>query len=138
MWLDRLWRIALLNLALHSLASLVAIALKLPYAVGGVGDPNTVAEDFLVHGTALSAPLVTLIILVILILGVRRVGVWGMLAHILLILLGVVFTVAGFMEPITLRILQNPPLTAQGIGIVLLALDLLYPLIDPRIRYRKG
>lgn len=45
---------------------------KLPYEFGGIGDPNNVAQDFVRGGgTALSAPLVPLLVLAVFIIRER-------------------------------------------------------------------
>jgi peptide/nickel transport system permease protein len=62
------------------------------------------------------------------------------------VLVEVIFAYPGVGQLLFRAISGNDYFLIQGIvlfiilsiGVVLLALDLLYPLIDPRIRFRKG
>ena len=62
------------------------------------------------------------------------------------VLVEVIFGYPGVGNLLFMAIANNDYFVIQGIslfiilsiGIVLLALDLVYPLIDPRIRYRRG
>ncbi|MBI1880634.1 MAG: hypothetical protein HYR94_20860 [Chloroflexi bacterium] len=119
----RLILIAVLNLILQSIGAAIAIAQKLPYEFGGTGDPNNVAQDFVRGGgTALSAPLVPLLVLVVFIVLSLRQDWWGTLAVGGITLLAMLFTVAGWREPILLRTLQSSTLGLFEAIIIVLGL----------------
>jgi hypothetical protein len=100
--------VAVVFFALQAIGTIVATLNKLPYEVGGQGDPDTVARDFLIGGgTALSGPLPVLILLAFLIWLGRRHSGWGMVGLIGTVLLGVVAGVFGAQEPIAARMLQE-------------------------------
>jgi len=68
----RLVVFAILLLALEVVAIPVAIIFRLAYQFGGRGDPSKVGSDFVFSGTAISAPVVPILLgLVLLILLVR-------------------------------------------------------------------
>jgi len=129
MWSKRLRLVALFLLGVMVVSTIVAIINKLPYEVGGTGDPNTVAADFITRGTAISPPLLILLVLLLCAgLTLRRdwiatVGVVG------IILIGVLALVAGLQEPIVWRTLQAPAFGLFEIGILVLeSLSLLLAL----------
>ena len=93
---------AIALLAWSLLATVVAIVEKLPYEFGGRGDPDTVAGDSITSGTALSAPLTALGVLVLATAlaaaSNRRMRTTG---RLLFAFLAVVFTIAGLGEDFT-------------------------------------
>ena len=94
-------------LLIYSMISTVfAILNKLPYEFGGTGSPDTVAADSLTHGTAISPPITVLILLAVLAILTSRRGWIGTVAIIGVILLAILFLVAGLGEPIIWRTLQ--------------------------------
>jgi hypothetical protein len=105
---NRLVYAAVLSLVLQGVGAAFAIAHRLPYEFGGLGDPNNVATDFIGGGgTALSAPLIPLLIFAGLIrLSLRR-DRWGTLAVLAMVPVSALFTVAGSQEPILWRTLQS-------------------------------
>ncbi len=126
----RLVTVAVLNLILQFIGAFLSIAKKLPYEFGGTGDPNHVAQDF-VHGggTALSAPLIPLLILAVFLIITFRRDRWGTIAIGGIILLSILFAVAGSQEPILWRTLQSSPFGAfetlvVGLGITGILLSL--------------
>ena len=108
MQIKRLVMVAVLNLILQFIGAFISIAWKLPYEFGGRGDPNNVAQDFL-HGggTALSAPLIPLLILSVFLMLASRRDWWGMLAIGGIVLSSMLFIVAGLQEPILWRTLRS-------------------------------
>jgi hypothetical protein len=93
--------------ALQIIGTVIAIAYKMPYEVGGQGGPNNVARDFLTGGgTALSGPLAVLVLLAVLIGLGHRQGRLGNLALVGTVFLGALATVFGAQEPIAMRMLQ--------------------------------
>jgi hypothetical protein len=141
----RLVSVAGLNLILQFIGAAISIAKKLPYEFGGAGDPNQVAQDFVRGGgTALSSPLIPLLVLaVFIVLALRRDG-WGTLAVGGITLLAVVFTVAGSQEPILWRTLRASPfgvletivVALGGVGILLSLLMLVFGVLELRERVR--
>lgn len=93
------------------IGTISAIANRLPFENStGHGDPNTVLKDFMTGGgTALSAPLIVLVILAVLIGLGRLQNRWGTLALIVTIVLGAIMTVFGLQEPLLGRMLQTSP-----------------------------
>jgi hypothetical protein len=72
--------VIVLNLILQFIGALISIAWKLPYEFGGTGDPDNVTQDFLTGGgTALSAPLVPLLIVAVFLILAARRDEWGRL-----------------------------------------------------------
>lgn len=64
-----------------------ALAFGWPAQVGGPGDPDDVAGDLIIRGTAASPPLFLMFVLAVFAFLVRRPGRWGTLAALRLCLL---------------------------------------------------
>ena len=62
----RLWWFTLVLLALNVIATVVAVALNLPAQFGGVG--TDAGDEFLSRGTAISAPLLPVVLMVLIVL----------------------------------------------------------------------
>jgi hypothetical protein len=119
----RLFTTAVMNLILQLIGAFVSIAWKLPYEFGGTGDPDQVMHDFMRGGgTALSAPLIPLLLLIVLVVLADRRDLWGMLAMGGIVLLAILFAVAGSQEPILWRTLRSP--SFGGFDVIVLALGL--------------
>jgi hypothetical protein len=80
------------------LGTALGVVASLPYQFGGVGDPARVAEDFVAKGTAVSPPLVALVILVVAMVIAAQRGLVGRLGSGALALLALVFLVATIGE----------------------------------------
>ena len=80
------------------LGTAVAVVAGWPAQLGGAGDPDRVAAEFLTRGTALSAPLGPLLVLALAVLLASRRGRAGGVGTGLLVLLGVAFVVGGLGE----------------------------------------
>jgi hypothetical protein len=117
--MPRLFVVALAFGAFTLVATGVGIARRLPYQFGGSGDPDSVAADALLRGTGVSAPLVVVIILLAWVAGRR--GWIGIVAAVVVALLGIVGIIAGLMEPAqrTLDPLVTP-IAVLGIGLAIL------------------
>jgi hypothetical protein len=87
-------KLALALLAFAVVGTAIGVVARLPYQFGGVGDAARVSEDFLSKGTAVSPPIVALVILVLGIVVALRPGLMGRLGSGLLALLAGVFFVA--------------------------------------------
>ena len=83
----------------------VGISRSLPHEVGGIGDRTTVAADVWAHGSAVSPPLVLLVVVGLLAAIATRPGRGGARAASWLAVLASVGIVAGAMEPAQQRIL---------------------------------
>jgi len=129
MWSKRLRLVVLLVLGVMGVSTVFAIINKLPYEVGGTGDPNTVAADFITRGTAISPPLFILLVLLLCAGLTLRRGWVGTVGVVGIILLGILALVAGLQEPIVWRTLQAPVFGVFEIGILVLeSLSLLLAL----------
>lgn len=72
----------------------------LPYTFGGVGSRSTIAADLWAHGTAISPPLVALVVLGLLAAIAMRPTLGGQRASAWLSVLAVVLVAAGLAEPV--------------------------------------
>lgn len=79
-------------------AALVSILAGWPAQFGGAGDPQRVGAEFLTRGTAIAPPLVPLLILGGAAFLVRKGRRWRTIGAVVLLLLGVVFVIAGLGE----------------------------------------
>jgi hypothetical protein len=113
------------------IATAVGIAQRLPYQFGGAGDPDSVTQDALVHGTGISAPLIFVTVIILLAYIATRSRRASIPAAALVGLLSVVGIAAGLMEP-ALRALDPliTPVAVLGlaIAVLLLATALRVPL----------
>jgi hypothetical protein len=112
------------------LATIWAVAYRLPYEFGGHGAPDQVLRDFWSRGTALSAPAPLLAVLGLLSLLARRQGPLGTSATAILLVVMCIALVAGALEPAVYQALRGgfPPLERAGI-FALTVLDLIVALL---------
>jgi hypothetical protein len=95
----RFTTVPLPTLVLSTVGAVVAIADRLPAEFGGPGDPNNVAGEFLSRGTALSPPLVPMVLQVVFtVLATARRRWWGTLGVAGLTLLGLLYLIGGLGE----------------------------------------
>ena len=122
-----LMRVCLLSAALLLAATVVSVVAGWPAQFGGAGHPDAVATEFLTRGTALSPPLLPLVLFVAMALLSPRRGVTGVTATVVLMLLGVVFVIGGVGEAAAPATPYVPAvaLTASGSAAVLLGLAVL-------------
>ena len=116
------------------LATVWAVAYRLPYQFGGHGAPEHVFRDFWSHGTALSAPAPVLVVVGILAVLARGRNRARTVATALLILLMVLALITGILEPAVRQAVRGgfPLLERTGIlilTIVGLALALLVMVV---------
>src|SRR5262245_58139777 len=105
---SRVVTVTVLNLILQFIGALISIAWKLPYEFGGTGNPDNVMQDFIRGGgTALSAPLIPLLFVVMFLILASRRDAWGTLATGCIVLCSLLFIVAGVQEPILWRTLRS-------------------------------
>lgn len=79
--LAQLRRFTLVLLALNVLATVVAVAANLPAQFGGVG--TDAGEEFLTRGTAISAPLLPVVLMLLVVLLASRRDRWSWVAVVL-------------------------------------------------------
>jgi hypothetical protein len=91
-------KLAAALVAFAVIGTAIGVVASLPYQFGGIGDPARVSEDFVGKGTAVSPPLVALVILVIGGAIAAQRGLVGRVGSGLLALLAAVFLVATIGE----------------------------------------
>lgn len=106
MRVSKLVAIAAIALALQIVATLAAIAINLPTQFDRKG--IDAAQEWVARGTAISPPLVPMIIFAISILLALRRSRWGTAGVVLICLLGVVFIIGALGEALA------PPTPAVG------------------------
>lgn len=94
----RVWSLCILLLALMVVGTVVAIVAQWPAQFGGRGDPNDVPSEFLTRGTALSPPLVPLILFAVGTALLVRRDSWAVVGMVLNILLSVAFIIGSVGE----------------------------------------
>lgn len=90
-----------------ALADVYSIAHHLPYAFGGHGNPDRVAQEWTANGTALGPPLMPLVVLVLFTPLAMARRWWGGVAELLLILVALAVLVGTLGEP-TMRTVFEP------------------------------
>ena len=117
----------ILYIAMALLAGLVAIAENLPAEFAGTHIALPVTQSFLYGmGTALSPPLFTLVIQLVLLLLTPRHDRWGSFAVLGLAFIGLMTFIGALGEPIN-RVIFNP-VTFEPVKAVLMAGMILLPL----------
>jgi hypothetical protein len=109
------------------LAGLVAIVENLPAEFGGSSTGLPVTQDFLYGmGTALSPPLYTVIIQIVLLIVALRKDLWGTIGVLGLALIGLLTFIGALSEPINRKIFN--PATFDPLKALLVAAMILLPL----------
>lgn len=85
----RLLAVSTVAFAVWTVGAALALAFGWPAQLGGPGDPNDVAGDLVIRGTAASPPLFLMLVLAVFAALVPRPGRWGTLAAVRLCLLAV-------------------------------------------------
>ena len=117
----------ILYMLLALLAGLVAISENLPAEFGGSSTGLSVRQDFLYGmGTAISPPLYTVIIQLVLLMLAPRKDRWGMLGVLGLALIGLFTFIGVLSEPINRRIFG--PATFDPLKALLVAAMIFLPL----------
>ena len=86
----------LVLLALNVLATVIAVAANLPAQFGGVG--TDAGEEFLTRGTAISAPLLPVVLMLLVVLLASRRDRWGWVAVGLAYVTAIVVGIGGVGE----------------------------------------
>lgn len=92
----RLRQLTLVLLALNVLATIIAVAVNLPAQFGGRG--TDAGEEFLTRGTAISAPLVPVVLMVLIVVLATRRDRWSWVAVALAYLTAVMVGTGGVGE----------------------------------------
>lgn len=92
----RLRRFTLVLLVLNVLATIIAVAVNLPAQFGGVG--TDAGEEFLTSGTAISAPLLPVVLMLLVVLLAPRRDRWGWVGVALAYLTAVMVGMGGIGE----------------------------------------
>ena len=109
----------------NGLGAAVSIQRRLTADFGGFLNGQDVIRDFIgINGTALSAPLIFLLLQAICILLTRRSARGGMTGVTGLTVLGAIYTLAQLGEPITLRMIR--PSTFDPLEALILAANILF------------
>ena len=111
----------LILLALNVLATVIAVAANLPAQFGGVG--TDAGEEFLTRGTAISAPLLPVALMLVVVLLASRRDRWGWVAVALAYVLAVLVGIGGVGEMVAEPTADASAavLTASGIGWLIVA-----------------
>jgi hypothetical protein len=86
-------KLAVALIAYAIVGTVIGVAARLPYQFGGVGDPARVTEDFVARGTAVSPPVVALVVLVLAMIIAAQRGLVGRIGSALLAVLTAIFLV---------------------------------------------
>ena len=92
----RLARFTLVLLVLNVLATIIAVAVNLPAQFGGVG--TDAGAEFLTRGTAISAPLLPVVLMVLVVLMAPRRDRWSWVGIALAYLTAVMVGIGGIGE----------------------------------------
>jgi hypothetical protein len=113
---ERLFLFAAMVLALNLIATVVAIAVNWPSQFGQVG--TDAAEEFLLAGTAISAPLLPVVLLVVVVLLARRPDALGWVAIVAAYLTALVVFIGAMGELVAEPTADTPKsvLTAAGVA----------------------
>jgi hypothetical protein len=114
--------------AFHIVTTAICVALRWPAQFGGAGDPDNVAMEMWLRGTAIGAPVVLTIILAVATLAAARPGRVGTAGTIVIVLISLLIIVGGSGEAFGVPSPDVPTavLIFSGVMNVLLSLATLY------------
>jgi hypothetical protein len=115
-------------IAFHIVTTVICVALRWPAQFGGAGDPDNVAAEMWLRGTAIGAPVVLTIVLALATLAATRPGRVGTGGTIAIVLLSLLIIVGGSGETFGIPSPDVPTavLIFSGVANVLLSLATLY------------
>jgi hypothetical protein len=122
----RLVSVSALIFVVWVVGTVVSIVAGWPAQIGGPGNPNDVAGEYLSRGTVLSPPLFLMVALIVFILLVPNHRWWGMLGVVGLCLLAVVTLIGSLGEAFA-------PTTPDVPRAVLVASGVLGVVLDPAL-----
>jgi len=134
----RLRRFTLAVLALNLLATVIAVAVNLPAQFGGVG--TDASKEFLTRGTAISAPLLPVVMMLLVVLLASRRDRWSWVGIVLTLLMAVMVGVGGLGEMAAEPTGDTPEavLTASGIAWLIVAAVFLALATTAAVRSRTS
>jgi hypothetical protein len=120
-----------LNVAIivfHIVTTAICVALRWPAQFGGAGDPDNVAAEMWLRGTAIGAPVVLTIVLAAATLAAARPGRVGTVGTILIVVISLLIIVGGSGETFGAPSPDVPTavLIFSGVANVLLSLATLF------------
>jgi hypothetical protein len=115
-------------IAFHLATTVICVALRWPAQFGGAGDPDNVAAEMWLRGTAIGAPVVLTIVLALATLAAARPGRVGSAGTIVIVLLSLLIIVGGSGETFGIPSPDVPTavLIFSGVANVVLSLATLY------------
>jgi hypothetical protein len=114
--------------AFHVVTTVICVAMRWPAQFGGAGDPDNVAAEMWLRGTAIGAPVVLTIVLAAATLAAAKPGWVGTAGTILIVLISLLIIVGGSGEAFGAPSPDVPTtvLIFSGVVNVLLSLATLY------------
>jgi hypothetical protein len=124
-------------IAFHIATTVICVALRWPAQFGGAGDPDNVAGEMWLRGTAIGAPVVLTIVLALATLAAAKAGRVGSAGTIAIVLMSLLIIVGGSGEAFGIPSPDVPTavLIFSGVVNVVLSLATLY-LAFPLLRGR--
>ncbi|MEH1124074.1 hypothetical protein [Micromonospora sp. CPCC 206061] len=115
-------------IAFHITTTVICVALRWPAQFGGAGDPDDVAGEMWLRGTAIGAPVVLTIVLALATVAASRPGRIGSAGTIAIVLISLLIIVGGSGEAFGIPSPDVPTavLIFSGVGNVVLSLATLY------------
>ncbi|WP_162907291.1 hypothetical protein [Allorhizocola rhizosphaerae] len=136
-------RLVQLNIAVivfHIVTTVLCVAMRWPAQFGGAGDPDNVASEMWVRGTAIGAPAVLTIVLALATLAVSRPGRVGGVGAVVIVLVSLLIIVGGSGEAFGAPSPDVPTavLILSGVVNVLLSLITLYRVYQLTREFSEG
>jgi hypothetical protein len=115
-------------IAFHIATTVICVASRWPAQFGGAGDPDNVAGEMWLRGTAIGAPVVMTIVLALATLAAARPGRVGTAGTIVIVLVSLLIIVGGSGEAFGIPSPDVPTavLLFSGVANVVLSLVTLY------------
>jgi hypothetical protein len=114
--------------AFHIVTTVICVALRWPAQFGGAGDPDNVAAEMWLRGTAIGAPVVLTIVLTLATLAAAKPGRIGTAGTTVIVLMSLLIIIGGSGEAFGAPSPDVPTavLIFSGVANVLLSLATLY------------
>jgi hypothetical protein len=114
--------------AFHIVTTVICVALRWPAQFGGAGDPDNVAAEMWLRGTAIGAPVILTIVLALATLAAARPGPIGTAGTLVIVLMSLLIIIGGSGEAFGAPSPDVPTavLIFSGVANVLLSLATLY------------
>jgi hypothetical protein len=134
----RLRRFTLVLLALNVLAAIIAVAANLPAQFGGVG--TDAGDEFLTRGTAISAPALPVVLMLLVVVLAPRRDRWSWVGVALAFVTAVMVGIGGFGEMAAepTADTSRAVLTTSGVAWLVVAAVLIALATSATVRYRRS